>query len=1495
MADRRYSATLGQSGARRRNTTASRRTSLRQQYTQLETKKTSQNFKKLVAEMRKQLEEIKKRDIVPLSFEEIQGRISDLDLEQERLDYMLQAAQSSNADPETTLALNEAIASISEVTDEYQAVLLEGRARNSSLLESVGGYASRAIKRKVFSTRNAIIERGVESLRADSLKGAAYRWMAGRSKNNQSALARGFRWYTGLNNSDSAEELLARVKRISRMPNTAPAPPPPPPPAALPAPASPASKKKGGQRGSGRRANAARMQKPPKTARNPSAKSVKGFDALSEKDTQDFNPQLAEKADVDKAFKRASGFDVLFSNIANSVKSVGAIFSANNLAAQAAKEMPSGELLVESKRQHAETTKLYKQALKSEAEFREQAKKDFDRKFDKLLDKEDDILEETKNGAGGKGGSNVLETALGTWLGLKGLKWTRGLFNWGKTAIGLGGAAAAGGAVAGGNAAAAGATSGGLAAASRAAPGFFGKTLGFAGKVATPLAFGYSGYELATNQRDQYGDRKPFFGEEGSGFSGLMESRAADYGTMIAAGAGIGSFIPGVGTVAGAVVGGATAGVIDLFERLFNGPSQSIENAATRLADSANLTEEQQEKLFKRVAEMYGPDQAKAFADAFSKRLDENMKASDLANQITNMARRAMGLAPINETTITAHKRTSEQFTGTGDTHGAAPKRTLPQYAPGTFTAIVNGETHAFEPDASSPTGYKDVGVYDFRRINGPVDVEVPVNERTAYGVSQPNAALYNGEGNDITPSGHKGPFASLLNRIAQSEGTATQTNSGYDTEFAYGKYSPGGEKRISEMTLDELDAYQTGMLNMPGNDIAGKGSSAVGRYQYLRTQMREFRNKYDPNSAENVRRKNAGERTLYDPAFRARAEAAGLSFDGSQVFDGGFQDRLASFDIMERGGGRSFMEGRSTPEEFQNDLAPIWASIPTTGGASMYGQPSVGTPQQWMEQNLEMRDSFMRANAIEAATPDYIPPELFAQGGSVPVKMSDGSTRMVNLGDPNARMGQAFGGGEALSGTYSAASELMGLGGIERFTGFRDEAHVGRRSAHNDGRAGDLTLTGLPRDFASLTEEHKQTAAQKAQQIRAMFAARGLKEGEDFTVLDEYNQPSKHASAPHLHYQFNSKEAADKYNAAYARAQAENTPRQTDISADVAEGTRFNIFDDKKTAANDSFQFVYTPRYEPASSTEQRSLYSEVASDPALKGKRVYFADDENGIMRRVEQPPNVDAAVVNRFNAFDGKQFNAFGEPKKEEDPFQFSYEPAPVTDNLLGSASYEPSKTQTAAPIMNDFFGASDTTNLEGGAGTDRLLESNRTVSSVERQRQQTIIKRQEILTAIRSGALDPAIGARRLFATDNPNLPLPSSIIAPMENMLTEKLGVDVFSPGAFQYGPSITPELLRMPSFDLFSRNTEAIAAPSVKPQSEAFPDFAYYSEPPFDLALPPPPPPPAEPQVIVMPAPKEKERRERQPILKRRPPPITLDEPVLEPALAKLLAWDRDE
>lgn len=84
------------------------------------------------------------------------------------------------------------------------------------------------------------------------------------------------------------------------------------------------------------------------------------------------------------------------------------------------------------------------------------------------------------------------------------------------------------------------------------------------------------------------------------------------------------------------------------------------------------------------------------------------------------------------------------------------------------------------------------------------------------------------------------GAYKPFLDYVARAEGTAGGKNNGYDVTLANGALLPGGkEQDLTKMTLDQIDAMQSGMLRHPGNRW---NSSAAGRYQIVQKTLRGLR-----------------------------------------------------------------------------------------------------------------------------------------------------------------------------------------------------------------------------------------------------------------------------------------------------------------------------------------------------------------------------------------------------------------------------------------------------------------------------------------------------------------------------------------------------------------------------------------------------------------------------------------------------------------------------
>ncbi|WP_244483237.1 hypothetical protein [Mesorhizobium sp. 1M-11] len=99
---------------------------------------------------------------------------------------------------------------------------------------------------------------------------------------------------------------------------------------------------------------------------------------------------------------------------------------------------------------------------------------------------------------------------------------------------------------------------------------------------------------------------------------------------------------------------------------------------------------------------------------------------------------------------------------------------------------------------------------------------------------------------NALTGAGDRyAVYRPVLDLIGKSEGT--DKGDGYNETLNYGAYT-GGDVDLVSMTLDQIDALQTKMLRHPKNKLK---SSALGRYQIIRTTLRTMRQQLDLTGRE--------------------------------------------------------------------------------------------------------------------------------------------------------------------------------------------------------------------------------------------------------------------------------------------------------------------------------------------------------------------------------------------------------------------------------------------------------------------------------------------------------------------------------------------------------------------------------------------------------------------------------------------------------------------
>lgn len=163
-----------------------------------------------------------------------------------------------------------------------------------------------------------------------------------------------------------------------------------------------------------------------------------------------------------------------------------------------------------------------------------------------------------------------------------------------------------------------------------------------------------------------------------------------------------------------------------------------------------------------------------------------------------------------------------------------------------------------------------------------------------------------------IQVPGGGAPFAGkgMLDLIGHAEGT--DKGRGYNETLAYGKFT-GGDKNLVLMTLDDIDALQTKMLQHPDNSY---NSSAVGRYQIVQKTLRGLRSDLGISGSEyftpemqdrlaqellrqrgndptGLRNEWEGLRRIDDDTIRKNFDAESLSMDGQDAGIAAKNERL--------------------------------------------------------------------------------------------------------------------------------------------------------------------------------------------------------------------------------------------------------------------------------------------------------------------------------------------------------------------------------------------------------------------------------------------------------------------------------------------------------------------------------------------------------------------------------------------------------------------------
>lgn len=109
---------------------------------------------------------------------------------------------------------------------------------------------------------------------------------------------------------------------------------------------------------------------------------------------------------------------------------------------------------------------------------------------------------------------------------------------------------------------------------------------------------------------------------------------------------------------------------------------------------------------------------------------------------------------------------------------------------------------------------------------------------------------------------------------------------------------------------------------------------------------------------------------------------------------------------------------------------------------------------------------------------------------------------------------------GNSAQGTYAAAQIVQQALGkdLRWFSAFNDNYHKGTNSKHAKGLAFDSTF-----------HNGSKGATEAIRNLTSVLNRMGFQDGRDYRMIDEYKNPSARSTGGHLHFQWQSRQAADR------------------------------------------------------------------------------------------------------------------------------------------------------------------------------------------------------------------------------------------------------------------------------------------------------------------------------------------------------------------------------
>ena len=241
------------------------------------------------------------------------------------------------------------------------------------------------------------------------------------------------------------------------------------------------------------------------------------------------------------------------------------------------------------------------------------------------------------------------------------------------------------------------------------------------------------------------------------------------------------------------------------------------------------------------------------------------------------------------------------------------------------------------------------------------------------------------------------------------------------------------------------------------------------------------------------------------------------VSSDGEKE-DGGFV-KVAGIEAEIDKWYEEYMKGEKSPTQAEAPVVtpaatptPAPAATASTTKPSM--APTAATPPSTTPSPQTGADVVARQREMAGSDESGVP-ERTISGYSYAA--TEALKSKMKVGDVSAKQHEP--------GTDVLAQNLMGVvPGFNRFTAFDDAFHnkVSPGSKHTSGLALDFTVNGG-------SEAYKKAAAS----VRTHLSSLGLGPA-DVKVIDEMNNPSSKATGPHIHVQFQSVEAAERYRSQF-------------------------------------------------------------------------------------------------------------------------------------------------------------------------------------------------------------------------------------------------------------------------------------------------------------------------------------------------------------------------